>query len=71
MHREIVAVGGMYALWEQSEVCAGAFGNQNDALKPDNNILSEKSAESTETYLRPTRNSFHLEKVRRNIICLC
>ncbi len=49
MHCEVAEVGGTYTLREQSEAYAGDFGSQNYALRPDNIILWEKNAESTET----------------------
>ena len=48
-YREVAEVGGMYTLREQSEAYAGDFGSESDALMPENTILWEKNAESTET----------------------
>jgi len=49
VHREIAEVGEAYTLREQSEAYASDFGCRNDPLRPDNTVLWEKNAETTET----------------------
>ena len=49
MYREVAHVRGMDTLRERNEAYVGNFASENDALRPDNAILWEKNAESTET----------------------
>ena len=49
MHREVLQADGTYALREPAEAYAGNFTDKNEALRSENTIVWDESAENAGT----------------------